>query len=304
MTKTCFIISSIGEGGTRVREQANEKYELIFEPILKELGYEVTRADKIGKPGSISNEIVSNVIYSDLVIADVSDRNPNVFYELAIRNAVKKPVIVFRKLNQVMPFDIYDTRAIDIVRDNPRIWDNAKKALRVQIKNAEGKPDMASESILSRFTFQLDAEHVQNSTNEISDILRDLQEDVRSIGRLLVTKPTTMSSSQQQVKESSTPYDYIVSMSPGSSAPGCEETGDCFDPSILKIKEDETVLWINEDTGTHTVTSGSPGDGPSGMFDSGLCMSGNSFAYTFDTVGKFSYYDMMHPWMKGIIVVK
>ena len=97
MTKTCFIISSIGKEGSEIRAKADEKFDLIFEPVLNELGYGVTRADKIGSPGSISREIVENIISSDLVIADVSDENPNVFYELAIRNAVKKPVIVFKR---------------------------------------------------------------------------------------------------------------------------------------------------------------------------------------------------------------
>jgi len=127
MAKTCFIISTIGEEGSEERILADEKFELIFSPVLKKFEYKVTRADKIGTPGSISREIISNVINSDLVIVDVSDENPNVFYELDTRNAVKKPVIVFRKINQVMPFDIYDTRAIDIDRTQPRVWENAKK---------------------------------------------------------------------------------------------------------------------------------------------------------------------------------
>jgi len=144
MAKTCFIISSIGKEGSETRAVADEKFELIFEPALKEAGYKVTRADKVGTPGSISREIVSNVINSDLVIADVTDENPNVFYELAIRNAAKKPVIIFRGVNQPMPFDIYDKRAIDIDRIQPRIWENAKKALKTHIQEAEKKPELAS----------------------------------------------------------------------------------------------------------------------------------------------------------------
>ena len=115
MTRTCFIISSIGEKDTETRKYADDKFDLVFEPVLKETGYEeVTRADKIGTPGSISYDIVNHIINSKLVIADVSDLNPNVFYELAIRNAVQKPVIVIKADGQKMPFDIYDKRAISI----------------------------------------------------------------------------------------------------------------------------------------------------------------------------------------------
>ena len=114
MTKTCFIISSIAKEGSPIRTSSDYKFDYIYSPILKELGYKITRSDKISSPGSISREIVQNLIDADLVIADISDENANVFYELAIRNAIKKPVIVFRKPEQVMPFDIYDKRAISI----------------------------------------------------------------------------------------------------------------------------------------------------------------------------------------------
>ena len=118
LSKTCFIISTIGEEDSEPRKTADEKFDLVFEPILKELDYDVIRADKVGTPGSISYDIVERVITSDLVIADVSDLNPNVFYELAIRNAVKKPVIIIKEISQKMPFDIYDKRAISINMKN------------------------------------------------------------------------------------------------------------------------------------------------------------------------------------------
>lgn len=304
MTKTCFIISSIGKEGSETRALADEKFELIFEPSLKEAGYEVTRADKIGTPGSISREIVSNVINSDLVIADVTDENPNVFYELAIRNAAKKPVIIFRGVNQPMPFDIYDKRAIDVDRNQPRIWENANKALKIHIQEAEKKPELASESILSNFTFQLDTEKQPSNTDEMYYILRDLQQQISKIPKSSTGQYISPQERKIKAVTESVPEHLMVRITPGSSVPGCEKTHDCFDPNILEIIQGETILWLNEDTAAHTVTSGTSADGPSGDFDSSLFMSGNTFSHKFDFRGEFHYFDMVHPWMEGTIIVK
>jgi nitrite reductase (NO-forming) len=55
----------------------------------------------------------------------------------------------------------------------------------------------------------------------------------------------------------------------------------------------------------HTVTSGSAGTGPTGVFDSGIMMGdGSSFKHTFDQKGEFEYYCTLHPWMIAKITVK
>ena len=48
-----------------------------------------------------------------------------------------------------------------------------------------------------------------------------------------------------------------VSVPAGTSVPGCEETNECWDPAELTIGVGETVVWSNDDTAAHTVTSGS-----------------------------------------------
>ncbi|WKT58605.1 hypothetical protein QVH35_04300 [Candidatus Nitrosotenuis chungbukensis] len=68
-----------------------------------------------------------------------------------------------------------------------------------------------------------------------------------------------------------------VSITPGSSAPGCEATNNCYDPSEVTIDVGGEVTWSNDDTAAHTVTSGDiRQDGPDGHFDSGLFMAGKS----------------------------
>ena len=83
----------------------------------------------------------------------------------------------------------------------------------------------------------------------------------------------------------------------------CEEIGDCYFPNIVTVSVGGVVTWENVDTVVHTATSGSPTDGPSGAFDSGLIRSGESFAQTFDEAGTYYYYCDVHPSMKGSVIV-
>ena len=305
MGKTCFIISAIGKEGSPIRKEADDKYELIYSPVLQELGYEVTRSDKISSPGSISREIIQNLIDADLIIADVTDENPNVFYELAIRNAIKKPVIVFRRPNQSMPFDIYDKRAISISTTDPRVWEQAKQQLQDHVKMAENNPEHASESILSEFTFDIKADKPRTDLDKIHSLLKDMQYEMRKLSRI---NETSWSKYIEEVEKKfqMAGAAHHVSIPLGSSVPGCEKNNECFIPYELKIKKDETVLWSNDDKAAHTVTSGVPSDAVSigTMFDSSLFMPNETFAYKFEKKGEFQYFCIVHPWQAGKIIVE
>ena len=96
-----------------------------------------------------------------------------------------------------------------------------------------------------------------------------------------------------------------VSIPPGvGSAQNCEKTDDCFVPSKITVDVGSEVTWSNDDSAAHTVTSGDLKAGPDGEFDSGLFVSGKTFSHTFENEGEFAYYCMVHPWMKGTIIVQ
>src|SRR3990172_2628765 len=118
------------------------------------------------------------------------------------------------------------------------------------------------------------------------------------------TVPPVMEEPSKPVMEEPTgPMTVEVSIPAGTSVPGCEETNKCFIPSSVSIMKGDTVVWSNDDTAAHTVTSGSPADGPSGMFDSSLLIGGKSFEHTFDSSGSVDYFCMVHPWMTGSVQV-
>jgi len=101
----------------------------------------------------------------------------------------------------------------------------------------------------------------------------------------------------------------VVNFAEGSGTPGCELTLEgCF-PSLISsrssmvVESGTTVLWANTDSVAHTTTSGNKTDGPDGIFDSSLIMSGDEFRFTFVNEDTFDYFCMIHPWMEGNVIV-
>ncbi len=93
-----------------------------------------------------------------------------------------------------------------------------------------------------------------------------------------------------------------VSLPEGSGVPGCENTNECYIPFEVTVHPGDTVVWSNDDVAAHTVTSGVPPT-PDGTFDSGIFMAGTTFSHTFDTLGQYDYYCIVHPWMIGTVLV-
>lgn len=87
-----------------------------------------------------------------------------------------------------------------------------------------------------------------------------------------------------------------------------------YEPPVISIQKGDTVTWINDDREGHTVTSGEgPGrfgwmggdkfGEPTGYFESGRFMEGDSWSFTFNETGLFSYFCTIHPWMEGVVIV-
>ena len=99
------------------------------------------------------------------------------------------------------------------------------------------------------------------------------------------------------------PQTHTVDIPEGTSTPGCESDNSCYLPADITINAGDTVEWDNIDTAAHTVTSGSPANGPSGVFDSSLLMGSASYAFTFEETGSYDYFCIVHPWMAGTVTV-
>ena len=110
MSKICFVISVIGDEGSPERKHADELLNFIIKPVAEELGYTVERADHDSRPGMIPHQIIEKILRSDLVIADLSFPNPNVYYEIGIRHCTGKRFVHVALFDKPLPFDIAQVR--------------------------------------------------------------------------------------------------------------------------------------------------------------------------------------------------
>jgi hypothetical protein len=181
---TCFIVSPIGEEGTDVRRRSNQVMNHVINPAVEAAGYTSTRADLTNESGQITTQIITQLLKADLVVADLTDHNPNVFYELAVRHAFGKPFIQIIDKKGRLPFDVagqwtvfFDYRDLDSVHE-------AKKQIEAAARTiAEGDDDYKTDSPVSQ---TIDLQQLKSSGNpeqvaiaELTEMVANLHRDVR-----------------------------------------------------------------------------------------------------------------------------
>lgn len=114
LSKVCFIVSPIGADASEQRQHADLVLGSLIEPALQDLGLKPIRADQISKPGLITGQVIEHIAKAALVIADLSYANPNVYYELALRHAARRPVVQITRSADKLPFDVGQYRTVTI----------------------------------------------------------------------------------------------------------------------------------------------------------------------------------------------
>jgi len=132
--RKCFIITPIGGDNSETRAKADGLIRAVILPVLKELNIEGMAAHQIDSSGSITKQVIQRIVYDDLVIANLTELNPNVMYELAVRHAKRKPVIVVAENGTKLPFDIAQERTLFYSNDMLGV-----ELLKPRLKAAIGK---------------------------------------------------------------------------------------------------------------------------------------------------------------------
>lgn len=114
LSDVCFLISPIGSDDSEQRKHANLVLGSLVEPALEGLGMRLVRADKISKPGMITAQVIDHIVRAPLVVADLSFGNPNVYYELALRHACRKPAVQLIRSSDHLPFDVGQFRTVPL----------------------------------------------------------------------------------------------------------------------------------------------------------------------------------------------
>jgi hypothetical protein len=105
-TDTCFVMMPFAL-------PLGNHYTLIYEPAIKEAGLKPVRADDdIFATGKIIDQVLTGIRAARVLVAELTSRNPNVFYELGLAHALKKPVVLVSSNESDVPFDVRHIRVI------------------------------------------------------------------------------------------------------------------------------------------------------------------------------------------------
>ncbi len=149
--KVCFVISPIGKEGTEQHSQFKEVLEYVIKPAFEDSDYkyEVVRADDINRTGSFIKDILENIYSSHIVVADLTNQNPNVFYELGVRHSLRPRTILISQNLDDIPSDlreyrtlIYDTTAKGAI--------TFKKKIKGFLKEINKEPERPDNPVLDR----------------------------------------------------------------------------------------------------------------------------------------------------------
>ncbi|MBS1774257.1 MAG: hypothetical protein JST82_15470 [Bacteroidetes bacterium] len=181
--KKCFIITPIGHDNSDTRIKTDGLIKAVILPVLAELDIKGYAAHQIDITGSITKQIIQRIVEDDIVIANLTELNPNVMYELAVRHATRKPVVILAEFGTSLPFDIAQQNTIFYTNDMIGV-DVLKPKLQAAIETClkEQKPnnpiyDGIEESIMKEIA-------IKNSTDTEKYILDKLEELTYAINKI------------------------------------------------------------------------------------------------------------------------
>jgi nudix-type nucleoside diphosphatase (YffH/AdpP family) len=190
--RTCFVIMPFGdkpdENGNPIH--FDTVYEDFIKPTVEAIGIPCIRCDKIEESGGIHTKMFTGIYDADVSVVDITLRNPNVFYELGVRHALKRNVtIIIRQAGTQIPFNISGFTVVEYKSDDPvnqkQVAEEIQKMIKnglANVKKADGpvyealpnlKVENKSQLLNKKYTFSFSLTNVPGK--QIGIITGDLQ---------------------------------------------------------------------------------------------------------------------------------
>lgn len=139
----CFVIMPISDPDGYEKGHFKCVYEDVFKPAIENAGFYSKRADDDGSSSLIQVNIIRDIIEAPMAICDLSSRNPNVLFELGIRQAFDLPVVLVQEEGTPRIFDISTINTIDyrsalIYREVMEDREKISKAIKATKDNTSG----------------------------------------------------------------------------------------------------------------------------------------------------------------------
>jgi hypothetical protein len=119
-------------------------YQDHIKPTCESLELTVRRGDYFFTADSVVQDIWKAIVSARLIVADCTDRNPNVFYEIGLAHAIGKPTILLTQKSEDVPFDLRHLRYV-AYQLTPRGMREFETTFRETVRNALGMSTSARE---------------------------------------------------------------------------------------------------------------------------------------------------------------
>ena len=252
--KICFVIAPIGAEDSDIRKRSNLVFKHVIESIAAEHGYKALRADQMAKPGSITTQIVDQILNAHLVIADLTGHNANVLYELAARHVVRKPVVQIIQNGELLPFDIAAQRTIQLDHKDLDSVEAAKNELSKQIASVEKDPSQVDSPIsvaMDLSALKSSMKPVDATLVEIVSLLQEIKVEQQCL---------SIAAKKSAIVDALMSQEAGLSLSPGEMLAGFEVIGGTPRTNALRRRLTQPARKLQEEKETRRTERPNPFD--------------------------------------------